>query len=263
MALTRKPAVTGSFYPSDKAELKQIINDLLKKIKIPSSIQAEKIKAVIVPHAGYFYSGLTAAYSYKALANRKDLGHFILLGPSHYSFFKGAVQDASTFWQTPLGKVEIKHLAEKPPLTTGHKPHLQEHSLEVQIPFLQSLFNKFKITPIVTGEACDHHKLALIFKKHFVKNTMLVISSDLSHFHPQDIAEKIDTATTKQILDLNDQEISKEIYEACGKKAILTSISLAKLLNWKPKLIHYETSSAASGDQSRVVGYPSIIFLKR
>jgi AmmeMemoRadiSam system protein B len=125
------------------------------------------------------------------------------------------------------------------------------------------LFKKFTITPIVISESCDYKKLAEVFKPLLNKNSILIISSDLSHYYPQDLAENIDTATIEKILELDNQKLKEQKYEACGMTAILTAIELAKTLNWKPQLLHYETSAASSGDTSRVVGYASLAFFER
>lgn len=261
MAQLRKPAVAGSFYPSGEDKLGQTIKDFLKKARLSSDIAAECIKAAIVPHAGYFYSGYTAAFAYKALRKAKNLRHFILLGPSHFSLFSGAAQDTAEYWETPLSKVQVKHLPDKSPLASSCEPHFKEHCLEVQLPFLQVIFEKFAITPIVTSDNCDYRKLAAILKPHLKEHTILIVSSDFSHFYPEPRAETIDRATLKQISKLNDLNLVEGKYEACGKTAILTAIELAKTLKWIPKLLHYETSAAASADYSRVVGYASIVFL--
>jgi AmmeMemoRadiSam system protein B len=257
----RKPAVAGSFYPGSEDTLRHTIKDFLEKVSLPKNIPFTDIKAAIVPHAGYFYSGLTATFAYKTLSKKKNLSHFILLGPSHFSLFTGACQDPADFWETPLGKVKVKHLPEEPPIITNSEPHLKEHCLEVQLPFLQLIFKTFSITPIVISENCDYLKLAKVIKPLLNKNSFLIISSDLSHYYPQNMAKQIDKATLRKIKKLDAKLLKSRKYEACGKPAILTTIELAKLLEWKPKLLHYETSQAASGDQSRVVGYASIIFL--
>lgn len=261
MAHVRTPAVAGSFYPRSESRLRQTIKDFFKKAHPPKDIPASRIKATIVPHAGYFYSGLTAAFAYKIISKVENKINFILLGPSHLALFDGAAQDTSDHWETPLGNIKIKLLPEESPIISSSEPHIQEHCLEVQLPFLQVIFKEFTITPIVISENCDFSKLATVLKPHLSKETILVISSDLSHYYSQHMAKKIDRATIEQIQKLNNKELVERKYEACGKTAILTAIELAKSLNWRPELLHYETSAAASSDTSRVVGYASMVFL--
>lgn len=278
----RLPAVAGTFYPSNPQELGKLIKNFLSKVELPK-VRGE-IKAIIVPHAGLVYSGQTAAYGYVELRKMRNVRkmrkmQFILLGPAHRVGFEGVVQDAHDFWKTPLGRVEICDLRfekEKNLIVKDSRPHLQEHSLEVQLPFLQFLFHKnhgkartgdrisadkFTITPLLTGFGVEYERLAESLKlKAKSCGSILIVSSDLSHYYPQDVAEKIDKKTIKAILEFDTKTLEKEECEACGKTGILTAVYLAKKLGWRPELLHYETSGEATGDFSQVVGYASVGF---
>ena len=289
----RPPAVAGAFYPSGPQELKALIKKFLSGVELPK-VQGE-VKALIVPHAGLIYSGQTAAYGYATLKDakkgREKTLNFILLGPSHRVGFEGVAQDEHQWWETPLGRVEIcdsDSEKEKDLIIRDSRPHLKEHCLEVQLPFLQVICGsrakrvnresrKFTITPLLTGFEVDAQKLGefLIATSHqpparkerletgdwrLETGSFLVVSSDLSHYHPQDIAEKIDKKTIQAILDLDIKTLEKEECEACGKTGILTAVYMAKKLGWKPKLLHYETSGDVTGDFSQVVGYASVGF---
>lgn len=303
---TRPPAVAGTFYPSDPQQLRKLIKEFLNRVRLPK-IQAE-VKALIVPHAGLIYSGRTAAYAYSALKrsfdcvqdssadekfdakglNSSRLTDFILLGPGHRVGFKGVAQDTHQWWESPLGKLKVKSLKSKVVINDSQS-HFQEHSLEVQLPFLQVLAKDtpevtrsgssgvekkkkrfgFTITPLLTGFDVDYEKLVELLATSYPRQkadrqlpatSYLIVSSDLSHYYSQEVAEKIDKKTIQAILDLDTKTLEKEECEACGKAGILTVVSLAKRLGWKPELLHYETSGDVTGDFEQVVGYTSVGF---
>jgi len=261
----RPPAVAGAFYPSDPKELRKLVKKFLSRVKLPK-IESE-VKALIVPHAGLVYSGQTAAYGYAALKDAKKICekplNFILLGPSHRVGFEGMAQDRHKWWETPLGKAKCYQLpVPSRQLVNDSRPHMGEHCLEVQLLFLQTLFKKFTITPLLTGFDVNSQKLAELLTTSYqlLATSILIVSSDLSHYHPQDIAERIDQKTIQAILDLDTKTLEKEECEACGKTGILTAVYMAKKLGWKPKLLHYETSGDVTADFSQVVGYASVGF---
>ncbi len=253
--MIREPAVSGTFYPSDKHELSQMIDKFLLDAK---PVFNGKLKAIIVPHAGYIYSGPIAAYAYKLI---KDYKKIILIGPSHQVYFYGAAYDESEFWQTPLGKVKIyRPNIDSEILAPMEAAHLQEHSVEVQIPFLQKVLKDFEILPIVTGEVTPK-ELSEIIVQLLDENTLLIISSDLSHYLPYKEAVAADSVTCSAIANNNLPEFASK-GDACGKTGIEVVMHIAKKLGWKCSLLKYANSGDTAGDKRRVVGYASFAYFK-
>jgi MEMO1 family protein len=247
----RKASVAGAFYPEEKGELKSMIAGFLKEV--PTQHLSGELKAVIVPHAGYEYSGQIAAYAYSLIA-KTGAKKVVLLGPSHYLYFFGIAADANTHWETPLGKTALtKNNVQKIP-----QAHVQEHSLEVQLPFLQSVLKDFEILPILAGDE-DPKDIAEQVKP-LISDALLVISSDLSHYHNYESAKRLDIAACRAVekLDLKSLESS----EACGRIPIMAAVNLAKDFGWKSKLLCYKNSGDVTKDRSKVVGYASFAFYK-
>jgi len=276
----RLPAVAGLFYPADKAVLSKTIDGLLAGApahRIP------RLKGLVCPHAGYPYSGPTAAIAYKLLAGR-DVETVVILGPSHYALFRGASVANTDAYQTPLGIVPLSPRARqlamtnpfvlepqcpvqrpqwwaqasKPAPAAGQDtPDTWEHSVEVQVPFLQKTLTNFTILPVVMGEV-DPEQAAWVLAGVIDGKTIVVASSDLSHYHPYDEAKKLDTSCVKAVCDLNIDEMKTQ--EACGRLPILTLMYLARSKGWKPQLLEYRNSGDTAGDKSAVVGYSAIAF---
>lgn len=240
----RPPVVAGSFYPAERKELKATISNFFKNTK---KVVSGKVRAMIVPHAGWVYSGQTAAWGYQQIRNSQQK-QFVLLGPSHHEFFSGLVGSSFASWLTPLGTVPQKPFRQWPLNDSAHE---SEHCLEVQLPFLQYLFKDFKISCLLTG---TETKLVL------PKDSILIVSSDLSHYLPQNQAQEYDRKTIKSILSNNREFLLENEDCACGRIGILMLMQLAKISNWQAKLVCYDTSATASGDDSRVVGYSAIVF---
>lgn len=257
----RPPAFAGSFYPEDEKELKNQINQYLKATVAPQDIAGD-VKALIAPHAGYIYSGPVAAYGYKLIKGKK-YRNVIILGSSHRMMFPNIALTNFEFWKTPLGNMQLsplsKELQEETHFNSLDEVHAFEHSIEVQLPFLQTVLKDFRITPLATGRINNHRKIAQILKDSLNNKTLIVVSSDLSHYLPYEEANKIDKRTIKQISEL-DTDIDPE--QACGADGIIILMELAKLLKWKVKLLDYRNSGDTAGDKSQVVGYASIAFLK-
>lgn len=247
----RKQIHAGGFYPRDKEELTSMITSLLKKSKTTNL--GGELKAIIVPHAGYIYSGIVAAAGYNLI--KKPFKKIILIGPSHYYSFYGAAVSRED-WQTPLGVVKTFQIKEGI-LQDIPKAHFQEHSLEVQLPWLQMILKNFTILPIVANKI-NEEELAKTLIQHLNENTLIVVSSDLSHFYDYETAKELDAKANKHIPELNIDAM--DAVEACGKTAILVLMHLAKLKNWKAKLIDYKNSGDTAGDKSRVVGYGCYAF---
>ena len=255
MSSNRKPAVAGMFYPADKKELNKMLSEFLKE----SRTEEKALNGIIVPHAGYIYSGKTAAFAYNAFMNflkENQIRNLVILGPAHRVYINDIYQDSNKTWETPLGKIELKKIEE---IKSSEKFHLGEHSMEVQIPFVQKILEetkkKIEITPIIVGEITEEQakKYAEILLK--LGNAFFIISSDLSHFVPKTEAEKIDYETIKRIISKNYENI-----DACGKYPLMIAIEMAKSKNWSFKLLKYSTSAEASNDESAVVGYASLAF---
>ena len=254
----RYAAVYGSFYPGEKQELNSFLENFFTKA---NNIAGKKnIKALIVPHAGFIYSGQTATWGYRQLPIKKGL-HFVLVGPSHHFPFSGLAASSADYWQTPLGKV--KQTLEKTAndqVIYDNQIHHPEHCLEVQLPFLQYLYrDDFSVSCFLTGQYLDSKYCASFLLENFPKS-IFVISSDLSHYLPQEETEIKDKKTIENILELNQDYLLSEENSACGAVGITILLSLAKINHWKGKLIHYDTSATNSKDKSAVVGYASIAF---
>lgn len=273
----RTPAVAGMFYPSEKNELKQSIKEsFLHKFgpeKIPPSNDRKKIFGVICPHAGYMYSGPIACHSFYAISS--DMPElFIIIGPNHWGVGSNVATMKDCKWETPLGQVEVdSDTAEKISklaniIEIDSFAHSREHSLEVQIPFLQEMTPNFKIVPI---SLIDQRKevsieigkaMAKIAKE---KKTMIIGSSDFTHYEPNEFAHQQDSALIEPILELDIDRFYEVLQEknvsACGYGAIASTMVACKELGAaKGELLKYATSGDITGDKSSVVGYGSIIF---
>lgn len=258
----RIAAAKNQFYPGNPQILKQMIMQLFENTDVKKI--NEKIKAIIVPHAGYIYSGEVAAYAYKLLKHLDPDKNWkvLLLGPSHQIPFIGAAVSNDNRWETPLGLVsardirsEIKKSANVVDVFNAHK---EEHSLEVQVPFLQMSLKNFTIYPLCLGDVRSDflaNDLA-----DFCKNddVIAVISTDLSHYLPYDDAKEIDLITSAAIVNL-DIDTMIERGDACGRMGVLTGMFLAEKLGWKCKMLKYLNSGDTAGDKSRVVGYGAYV----
>ncbi len=267
----RSPAVAGSFYPGSPSELREMVNDFLRKV-IPKKIEGEII-ALIVPHAGFVFSGEVAAYSYKQLEG-KHFDTVILLGDSHRVRFSGVSVGNYSAYRSPLGDVPIdrdlvnKLIKENPQIKFHPQAHQPEHSLEVQLPFLQTVLKDFKLVPIIMGErsleTCKILADALI--KHTKgRNVLFIASTDLSHFHSYARATEIDkrAIATMKKLDgkLLFQGLEEEKYELCGGAATATTMIVAQRLGAKQSMLlkYANSGDVPLGDKSRVVGYASMM----
>lgn len=261
----RKPVWAGKFYPATRSELKAVISQLTVKakktrLKIPAN---KYLRAIVMPHAGYVYSGWTAAHVSKVL----DAGHYskvVLLGPDHsIGFGNGAVCDAVAY-ETPLGRIDlhkdVMQLRRQPELFHALPIALdREHSLEVILPFLQIYLGKFQLVPVVVGRS-DTRRLSSALDALLDDDTLLVISSDLSHFLAYETAAERDRETIDAIINLTPDKLIKSDNRACGREPILILLELARRHRWHPLLLHYSNSGDTAGDRSRVVGYAAMAF---
>ena len=258
--MIRPSAVAGQFYPEDKKELEKTLDGLLANADLPK-IEGD-VFGLLLPHAGYAFSGPVAAYGYKAIVGRK-FDKVIIIGDSHCERFDGVSFWPEGSWQTPLGKVEIdtelakKIMAGSQRFFRRDSAHLFEHSIEVQLPFLQKTLKYFKFLPIVFGSEDEDWQLLAekILESIKDKNTLIIASADLSHYLPYDKAREIDEKTLSGIINLHNKDL-----EVCAADSSKTLIEIAKKLGGKAKLLKYANSGDTAGDKSRVVGYGSVAF---
>ncbi len=263
----RQPVFAGSWYPGTRSELTQTISELtLRAKKTPVNLPAgQKLKGLILPHAGYIYSGFTAAHASHVL-KKKQFSKVILMGPDHRIGFKnGSVSNAEAF-KTPLGLVYIHPNSAALKLQTDLFKHIPdsdrlEHSLENVLPFLQYYLEDFKLVPLVLGP-CNIDQISNAINTILTKDTLIVVSSDLSHFLSYSKAVQKDKSTIDLILGLKSRDLMNQENSACGRIPILILLNLAKRHSWKPYLIHYSNSGDQTHDRSRVVGYAAIAFFE-
>ena len=251
----RKMAVSGTFYPGDKDELigliKRFERSNIKMIdEIDSDLTDKDVKGLIVPHAGWVYSGNTAAIAYHLLRYKKP-AKIALLGLSHQYRIQNVIADNHNYWDSPLGDIEI---VRDDHFETENTIHSIEHSLEVQVPFIRYYSKTSSLLPLVVGElnadqarACAAHLLS--------NDYFLIISTDLSHFNSLAEAQKIDMKTIESVKNLDHHNL-----DACGRNPLKVAFEYCKLIGSRPRLIDYSTSAETSGDASRVVGYASFYF---
>ncbi len=259
----RKPAVAETFYPRNVYALNKGISFFLREVDLDKQFQKtikplknQDLHGLIVPHAGYFYSGHTAAYAYYLIKDTRPK-KILLLGPNHTVPLAGVSFAPQDEWETPLGKVKsTKERVSAPYISYEETAHQREHCLEVQLPFLQYLLKDFRIAPAIVGELTESeiNSFAKLLKERF-NDYFIIVSTDLSHYLPQREAEKEDQKTIRSIIRLDSTNLN-----ACGRFPLAVALELCRLNRWQPKLLHYSTSAEASGDASRVVGYASLLF---
>jgi len=274
----RKPAFAGAFYPRDPKDLRSLINDYLEKAE-PEGIDGD-IRAIVSPHAGYRFSGQTAAYGFKAVSGR-DYETVIVISPSHReSFDFCSIYDGDAY-ATPLGNISVDHeLSEKIAAnsdlikisSSGHRssgPQFSEHSLEVQLPFLQVVMNDFKLIPIVMGgQGMDHIEALSSSLAEVIEgvNCLIVASTDLSHFHTASEAEQLDHIFIRHLANYDFDglihAVSSRKTEACGYGPALVAMKTAARLGADSCTpLNYSHSGDVTGDTDRVVGYLSAVFV--
>lgn len=276
MNFVREPAVSGMFYPDNPKKLRNDVDAYIRDAIIPDF--EEDVVGIISPHAGYMYSGKVAAYGFKMIAER-NYDTVVLLGPSHRAYFEGvALWDRGGF-KTPLGVIDIdEEIAQKIVSIGGIiKPntdtHREEHSLEVQLPFLQSVLSGFKIVPLIMGTQTSSdckklvQSLSLIFQGS-KKRLLIVGSTDLSHYYPYAEAKKLDDIVVGRLNTFDIPGMIEDIEtgktEACGAGPIIVTMMLSEKAGADHcKVLKYANSGDTSGDTSRVVGYVSAVFYRK
>lgn len=267
----RKSAVSGMFYPGSERALRQTVKEFMDSVDSPQ-IEA-RLLGLIVPHAGYQYSGQVAAYAYKQLQGR-SFNTVILIGPSHYIGFEGISVASEDFWETPIGRVAVdttlaqRLVEENDKIMFYPSAHQREHSLEVQLPFLQEVLgDDFQILPLVIGnqsyQNCELLRDALVKILKQQEGILLVASTDLSHYYPYDVAVNMDKTALKEIERLSPEELNmkleKGICQLCGSSSVLSLLLIAKEVGARRvEVLKYANSGDVTGDKSRVVGYAAI-----
>ncbi|MHB8110228.1 MAG: AmmeMemoRadiSam system protein B [Syntrophorhabdaceae bacterium] len=275
MKIIREPSVSGMFYPDDPSVLRKEIGNYLRQADVKP--YATAIRAVISPHAGYIYSGQVAAYAYKAISSL-EFDTIIVIAPSHRAYFQGiAIWEEGNF-RTPLGNIGIDEknaqnlLNLKSVFVSNRDVHQGEHSLEVQLPFLQYIYKDFKIIPLLMGPADDDlYEKAADGLAQMISSVdercLIVASTDLSHYYPYELAMKIDGITVDHLTQFDIpgmiRDIRSEKAQACGAGPMITAMLTSRKLGSKAsKVLKYANSGDVSGDRSSVVGYVSAIIFE-
>lgn len=257
----RPPAVAGMFYPANPAQLSADIQQYLNDANPPT---LSPVRAIIVPHAGYIYSGPVAAFAYKLMLSEPHPNRILILGPSHRAWFQGvAIADFEAF-RTPLGnhpvdRLFIKDLVnQNQQISVSNAPHQSEHCLEVQYPFMQMTCPDVPTVPMLFGNV-DPIEMGEVLNRLITSGDFIVVSSDLSHYHNNTTAHTLDG----QFIDavLNGQVADAAQGEACGQAPTIALMTIAANRGWKPRLLDYRTSGDIMGDRSQVVGYAAIAYV--
>ncbi|HEU0233562.1 MAG TPA: AmmeMemoRadiSam system protein B [Gallionella sp.] len=261
MSAIRAPAVAGLFYPADPRQLAHDVQQLLAAAH-PHDLTP---KALIVPHAGYIYSGAIAATAYATLQPvAARIRRVVLLGPTHRVAVRGLALPGVEAFDTPLGRIMLdaaaaRSIAHLPQVTVSAQAHALEHSLEVQLPFLQSVLPDFTLLPLAVGMATPEEVAAVLEVLWGGEETLIVISSDLSHFLPYATAQRVDHDTVQAILKLR-QPIDHD--HACGGTPINGMIVAARQHHLTPYLLDLRNSGDTAGSYDQVVGYAALAFIE-
>lgn len=272
---TREPAVSGSFYPADPKTLSDMVEGFMQKADYKPV--DGKLYAVIAPHAGYIYSGQVAAYSYTHLFKERKIKTVILIGPSHYGNFSGASVYADGAWKTPLGTVAIDSklakslLSEENSVSFLKEPYKNEHSLEVQLPFLQNRLKDFKIVPIIIGGPSDRafrhltDKLTEMMKRD--DGIVMVVSTDLSHYYEYKTAVSMDSKLINGLERFSSSDVERYLMtkecEMCGAYPVMLAMGIVRNLGANQGVTYkYMNSGDVTGETAKVVGYVGLGFYK-
>ena len=275
MANVRQPAVAGTFYPADPERLRDHVEELLAEAEpsggsspfpdsgpedaSPSAADAPPApRALIAPHAGYAYSGPIAASAFRTLATAsRPIGRIVVIGPSHFVRFAGVALPEAAAFDTPLGEIAldtagIDCVQDIDPIVTWDEPHRREHGIEVELPFLQAVVGDFGLVPLVTGDATPE-QVGEILDALWDDDTLVVVSSDLSHFHDYDTARRLDADTAGAIVDGRLEDL--EAGSACGRLAIQGLMVAARRRGRRIALLDLRNSGDTNGPRNEVVGY--------
>jgi len=249
MQAVRAPAVAGSFYPADPSQLRETVARLLA-----GAAYGAPPKALIAPHAGYVYSGPVAASAFRRVEDAA-LSRVVLLGPSHFAPLRGVALPDAAAMRTPLGDVPIEEVS----LPRDRRAHAEEHSLEVELPFLQVVLRSFALVPLAVGDATPEEVAGILEQLWGGAETLIVLSSDLSHYLPYSDAQRADAATAKEILALG--RLTPD--DACGAAPLNGLLLASKRRGLRTELIDLRNSGDTGGDKRRVVGYGAFAFYEK
>ena len=265
MSEVRPAAVAGMFYPAERGRLAAEVGSLLAGAGRSEAPPRSPPEAIVVPHAGYVYSGPVAAPAYAALAPLRDtIERVILLGPAHRVAVRGLATTTATAFATPLGQVPIDRQAVAralalPQVIASDAVHANEHALEVQLPFLQSVLRRFSLVPFAVGRATAEEVAQVVDALWGGPETLVVVSSDLSHYHAYAEASRRDRATADAILAMTP---TLDHEQACGATPVNALLLCARRRGLVPRLLDLRNSGDTAGDRARVVGYASFAFTR-
>jgi hypothetical protein len=263
MVKVRRPAVAGTFYPADRQELHRLVTKYLAV----ADTQGPVPKALIVPHAGYIYSGPVAASAYVYLVKAQGtVSRVVLLGPAHWVAFSGLAASSAEAFVSPLGEVPVdrhalQQILKLPSVHVLDEAHVREHSLEVQLPFLQVVLGNFSLVPLLVGEASPEEIAVVLDLVWNGPATAIVISSDLSHYYDYETARRLDQVTSHAIEQLRWQDIQTE--QACGYYPVRGFLYAAQQHRLSAKAVDVRNSGDTAGPHDTVVGYGAYIFTDR
>jgi AmmeMemoRadiSam system protein B len=261
MLSIRKPAVAGQFYPGESGQLRRQVDSYLAAA---GDVAGRPPKAIIAPHAGYIYSGPIAGTAYAHLAQAaKVVRRVVLLGPAHWAAVRGLAASSAESFATPMGSAPLDQAAREQVLALQQvqvvdEAHEREHSLEVQLPFLQTIFAEFSLVPLAVGSSSANDVAEVLSALWGGPETVIVISSDLSHYHDYQTATELDKATARAIEGL--QTVSEG--QACGRRAINGLLQLARERGLSAHAVDLRNSGDTAGPRDRVVGYGAFTFVQ-
>ncbi len=257
----RPPAWAGQFYPAEPTVLRQTVRNCLAQA---TSGAPGHPKAIIAPHAGYIYSGPIAGSAFANFSrDAKSIRRVVLLGPSHRVAFEGLAMSSATCFKTPLGSIPVCHSEDEqlrtlPRVHTNDEAHALEHSLEVELPFLQEVLEDFALLPLVVGEASEGEVAEALEKVWDGGETRIVVSSDLSHYLDYRTAIAVDRTTARAIESLCAEDIDED--QACGRLPIRGLLQAARRHGLRAKSVDLRNSGDTAGSRDRVVGYGAFLF---
>lgn len=262
MKAIRPPAVAGAFYPADPDRLQKMVADFLAAAAPTAPVP----KAIIAPHAGYVYSGPIAASAYACLVKTgSSIRRVVLLGPAHRVPVRGLAASSAAAFATPLGTVPVDQEAMKtilplPQVKTSDEAHALEHGLEVHLPFLQQICADFTIVPLVVGQATAAEVAEVLGTLWGGPETLVVVSSDLSHYYDYETARRLDEATGRAIERLQPEAIGRDA--ACGRIPIQGLLEVARRRGLSCRTLDLRNSGDTAGSRDQVVGYGAFVFVE-